>query len=272
MEPWGAYAGKSMSARLGRLLTTLGMGRGGCRKTIKRLWLKDAPAGLVDARVRGIKYRFDLVRNNTDTKILTSSVWYDKEELRFLLGGVNRGCGAFVDVGANTGYYSLTMAAHGCRKIVAIEPNPPTLTRLRENLSFNQWGERIAIAACCVGDTGEMPFYCAEGLGDASLIRKEGVAPIMVPARPLLDILREHQIDDIGAMKVDVEGFEDQALLPFFTEAPRTMFPRRIVLEHCHSDAWRIDVVTSLREVGYDVARRNRSNTFLARTQCESFG
>ncbi len=46
-------------------------------------------------------------------------------------------------------------------------------------------------------------------------------------------------------MKIDIEGFEDQALFPFFDEAPEKLWPRCIVIEP-NSKSWKRDILKHL--------------------------
>jgi FkbM family methyltransferase len=263
LPSWGNYRQTGLRTRLARILTTLGLGRGPVRKQIIKLWLHDCVDGLVDKEVHGLKYRLDIKHNTTDKKLLTSSKIYDAEELNFLSDSSGSKKGCFIDIGANTGYYSLTLAKCGFDKIIAIEPNPPTLIRLKMNIALNGLDHTILVAPYCVGEQGKIPFYCSGGFGVASAIRKAGVDPIWVESRPLLDIISSNKIQSIDAMKIDVEGFEDQALHPFFKEVPPPLFPKRIVIEHCHKQDWRLDIIGYMQKQGYLIAGRNRSNIFL---------
>ena len=263
LSSWGQYRQTGLRSRLARLLTTLGLGRGSFKKEIIKLWLHECVDGLVDNEVHGIKYRLDIKHNTTDTRLLTSSLKYDDEELIFLSSSTSIRKNCFIDVGANTGYYSLTMAKCGFDKIIAIEPNPPTLSRLQMNIALNKWDKKILVAPYCVGEKGNVPFYCAGGLGDASVIKKEGVNPVWVESLPLLDILSNYGIQSIDAMKIDVEGFEDRALQPFFKNAPKALYPKIVVIEHCHKTDWQLDIIAYMQEQGYVIVGLNRSNTFL---------
>jgi len=265
---WGKYRQTGFRSRWAQLLTTLGLGRGSFKKAIIKLWLQECAEGLVDKEVHGIKYRLDIKHNTTDTRLLTSSLKYDDEELSFLSSSTSIKKNCFIDIGANTGYYSLTMAKCGFDKIIAIEPNPPTLSRLRVNIALNKWDEKIRVAPYCVGEKGNVPFYCAGGLGDASVIKKEGVKPLWIESMPLLDILATYGIQSIDALKIDVEGFEDQALQPFFKNAPKALYPQKIVIEHCHQTNWQLDIIATMQEHGYVIVGRNRSNTFLRHNNC----
>lgn len=261
--PWGTFAPGAGTLLL-RALVSCGLSRGRARKWLARRWKALAP-GPIDVERRGIKYRLDIERNTTDEKVLTSSRFYDKKELLFLRGEPNAERSCFVDVGANTGYYSLHLARMGYRRVIAIEPNPPTVALLRQNIDVNDLASVIEVVPTCVGEPGEVPFYCSGGLGSASrLAASPEDAAIAVTSQPLEDILTQRRVRAIDAMKIDIEGFEDRALIPFFTDAPASLWPGRVVIEDCHSAVWQQDVVRFMCERGYTVVGRTRGNALLA--------
>jgi hypothetical protein len=69
-----------------------------------------------------------------------------------------------------------------------------------------------------------------------------------VPVKALLDLLVADGFDRVDAMKVDIEGFEDRVLPPFFSTAPRTLWPRLLILE-----AWTDAVRNLCIQCGYRV-------------------
>jgi hypothetical protein len=91
------------------------------------------------------------------------------------------------------------------------------------------------------------------------------VSAIKVPALRLKRILDEAGVAKVDALKIDIEGFEDRALVPFFKEAPQALWPRAVVIEHLSRDEWQQDCITDMRARGYAEAGRTRSNTFLLR-------
>lgn len=232
------------------------------RRRLIREWKKRARK--VDVEIRGLRYRLDIVNNTTDAKILTSSQVYDGKELEWL-GQVAGPEAVFFDVGANTGYYSLAMMQRGFGKVVAIEPNPPTLKLLTANVGLNDRAGVVQIMPYCVGPDGVVPLYSSTGLGSASVISDGSVATHEVQSMPLLDIARLAGVSRIDGMKVDVEGFEVSALKPFFEDAPREFFPKVMVLEDCHADAWGFDLIGFICGLGYVRAGKTRGNLILKR-------
>jgi len=256
---WGTYA-PPQSANFFRSLVKLGLARGVLGKWIRRQWHRKFPE-LVDVEIRGIKYRLDISDNTTDEKILLSSKNYDGEEIDAL---AIRGGKVFVDIGANTGYYSLALAKRGFEKIISIEPNPPTVTRLAFNVAINNLRDKVRVIPLCVGKEGKVEFYCDGSLGAASLICENNqIEPIVVDAKPLHEILQTENVKHIDSMKIDVEGFEDKALVPFFDLAPKELWPKVLVLEHCHRDIWESDILEYLLEGKYELVKKTRANSIM---------
>lgn len=217
---WGAYA-PSPKSRLLRLLITLGLGRSTIRKKILITWRKKY-GHIVDVEVRGIKYRLNISDNVTDGKILVSSKIYDKVEIEYLSASSREN--NFIDIGANIGYYSLAIAHKGAKRVLAIEPNPPTL-------------------------------------GGASLIKLQDTASaVTITTKPLWDILQANNITTIGGLKIDIEGREDLALGDFFNTAPKTAWPKCMVVEHCHRQLWETDILAFLVQLGYKIIIKIRGN------------
>jgi FkbM family methyltransferase len=178
-----------------RIITGSGLAHGKLTQILHQAWLR-VHGSIVDIEVRGVKYRLNLQNNTTDIKILISSKFYDETEILAL--AKHSQDRPFIDVGANTGYYSMQMALRGCPKIIAVEPNPPTLARLRYNISLNSMTDRINVVAAGVGPEGELDFYQTACLGAASFVKPSDDVPIMkAPTKPLLDILAENGIEKI---------------------------------------------------------------------------
>jgi FkbM family methyltransferase len=255
--PWGAHA-PARATRSLQWMIRLGLARGTMAKTIHRLWLaRHGP--VVDTTVRGLRYRLDISDNTTDGKILISSKVYDQIELDHLVR--HGGEGVFVDIGANIGYYSLSLAHAGCERVIAIEPNPPALERLRYNIGLNQLGERIEVVAAGVGPDAELEFYQTGGLGGSGFVKPVHDAPVIkVRSIPLMQILADRQVERIGGLKIDVEGFEDQVLFPFLREAPEALLPACIVMESCHRHEWESDLLPAFHARGYRLACETRAN------------
>lgn len=261
-EPYGTFSPVSATLPLS-IVTKLGLAHGGLVKMLHRAWIKRHGA-VVDTEVRGVKYRLDLSDNTTDVKILISSKPYDQPELEALASACQGK--VFVDIGANIGYYTLSLAKAGAGRVIAIEPNPPSIARLRTNISFNDFNGKITVVPAGVGPEGELDFHQTGGLGGSGFLAPAQTVPtIRVRTIPLLDILASNDVKEIGALKIDIEGFEDQALLPFFAEAPDSLLPACVVIESCHDGDWKNDLMKAFHSKGYKIFRQTRSNHIFKR-------
>jgi FkbM family methyltransferase len=172
----------------------------------------------------------------------------------------------FVDIGANVGLFSLFVAAtaHSAR-ILAIEPEPGNFARLAFNIAANP-GLPITPLALALGE--------AEGTASIMLNARDrggtrvaaGAPPggVAVRCRPLLAVLGEAGLTAIDALKIDVEGAEDQVLAPFFRDAPAALWPGLIVIEDSSAE-WSTDLFALLASKGYAVSSRTKQNVMLRR-------
>jgi len=169
-----------------------------------------------------------------------------------------RSGGVFVDVGANIGLYSIfaskVIGADG--KVIAIEPHPVTAKKLSFNLTTNQCNNvtlhRVAIST----NDGNIDFWpdIGKNVGRSSILKEAvGMAgdKITVNGRNLENLLNEEQVEAVDLIKIDVEGYEDQALIPFFKTASVGLFPKAVLLEIAHRKLWREDLVAMMKQLGY---------------------
>ena len=160
------------------------------------------------------------------------------------------------DIGANVGAYTLPLAteADPGSKVVAFEPNPNLARRLRENIRLNGLDGVATVEEVALGARAHIGVLNldADNLGKASLNSIRSTASISVPVEPLKAYLPETMYDyDIFLIKIDVEGYEDEVLIPFLSESRRDELPEAIMLEIIHRDRWRADLFRCLDELGY---------------------
>ncbi len=227
------------------------------------LALKDQPC---DMDVLGAKMRLYPFDNVSEKRVLFTPQFFDAAEIALLKTRFHDGF-QFVDVGANAGIYSLYVAAHTgpSAKIVAIEPQPEMLRRLRQNIALNDFSH-IHLAACAVGDP-DTPnatitlHLSATNRGGASVATTEG-AGVDVPYRSLLSVFDEAGITQPDALKIDIEGAEDIALGAFFRDAPKGRWPKVLFMERNQS-RWHTDVLSLCLSNGYKELTPGRMNVIL---------
>jgi len=182
----------------------------------------------------------------------------------------------FVDIGAHEGTFSL----HAGKKVgpsgvvLAIEPNPEVLKQLRLNIAANAL-TNVQVAPVAVGDeNGEAILHVFKQHTRSSLYPKgratrytlqdiNRTARITVPVKPLLLILSTHRIETVRAMKIDVEGYEDRILIPFFDAAPESLWPHRVLIERS-PHIWKIDCIDCMLGRGYHTVWQGRGDTLLS--------
>jgi len=143
---------------------------------------------------------------------------YEKEIIEEMLKCLPVG-GVFLDIGANIGYVTV-MAARRCGaggRVYSFEPNPvlfPTLLKNAKRHScvtaFNKAAGRTA---------GELPFYIGDTTDSGSFARDfvklctyHKLTETVVSICPAEVILEEMEVTHVDVVKLDVEGFEHEAL------------------------------------------------------------
>ena len=122
----------------------------------------------------------------------------------------------FVDVGANIGLMSILASSlvKKSGKVVAFEPNPVTMEILKENIALNNLSN-IEISEYAIGSsdkTSRLYQRKDQNRGCASLIETEFEADIYdIQVIPLSSYFNQH--DTIDLIKIDIEGFELEALI-----------------------------------------------------------
>lgn len=153
-------------------------------------------------------------------------------------------------------------------KVIAIEPNPTMANRLRENIRLNGL-DCIIVREVAVGEAHGLAAD-QFGAGDHGLRgygRVEASTAIDQPISmlPLLSIVRDAGIDRIDVLKIDIEGYEDQALKPFFNDAPQGLWPHIVAIEDSHRSRWESNVIDRLLSTGYRTVARGRVDHILRR-------
>lgn len=221
-----------------------------------------------DVAVRGINLRLYPGDNVGERKFLFMPQFFDPEEMALIASRLPRD-GTFVDIGANIGLYTLNAARTlgPAGRIIAFEPGPEAVRRLRMNLSLNRTDATITHVECAVGASeGVMGLYLdGSNLGGSSLVHEHGGDATPVQVRPLLAVLQELGIRSIDLLKIDIEGAEDQALLPFFDSAPASLHPRLMIIERSET-SWKQDVLGRLEQLGYRRFGDSKMNWLLEKT------
>ncbi|MBR1219755.1 FkbM family methyltransferase [Bradyrhizobium sp. U87765 SZCCT0131] len=256
--PFGTHAPNSVQTMLLRVIQGSRLKRGAFRPLMSRL-IGPAP---VDTTYQGARFRLHHHDSGTERGALFNPR-YNIEELDFLRQHLPAG-GVFVDVGANVGTFAVVLALHvgASGRVIAIEPHPTARARLRFNIGELPF-RNVTLVEAAAGDIdGEVTIGTPSTNLGASRV---GQGDFKVPSRRLAGLLADNGIDHVDALKIDVEGYEDKALVPFFRDAPATLWPTAVAIEHLERNLWAQDCIDDMVARGYAITGRTRSNTFLVR-------
>jgi FkbM family methyltransferase len=264
--PFGALAPNAAQAAVIRLVHRSGLKRGVFRPWMSRL-VNLMRAGPVDVPYQGASFRFYHLASATERGALFNPD-YNLEELSFLRSYTPDG-GVFVDIGANVGTYALTLANKVGKSgtVIAVEPHPVAHARLAFNHAASGFSQVKLVAAAAGPSNGELLIETdGDNLGASHIVNGQPSSrAIRVPALTLQQILADAGVARVDALKIDVEGFEDRVLTCFFAQAPQTLWPRAVVIEHLSRNEWQQDCIDDMIARGYREERKTRSNTLLAR-------
>lgn len=165
----------------------------------------------------GYKYR-GTTGNLIDDAVIVFGAW--EKHILFFLEDYTAAAGvrdtAFVDVGANTGMYTLFMASRA-KSVHAVEPFPPVLKLLHANVALNDF-KNVTVHEVGLGDkAGSIPFFePADANHGGGTFREEGHDGKGQKRGADLPVVTGDAIlasaGPIGSMKIDIEGFEEAAL------------------------------------------------------------
>ncbi len=126
----------------------------------------------------------------------------------------------FLDVGAHIGWYSLSarQIVGPAGKVIAFEPNPSCVSELKQNIILNSL-HSIKIEKIAIADKNKKSdFWLGDDMA-GSLIKESAqelthysVKKILVTVKTLDTYCREHKIENIRLLKIDVEGAEEKVI------------------------------------------------------------
>ncbi|MBS7698095.1 MULTISPECIES: FkbM family methyltransferase [unclassified Chelatococcus] len=235
---------------------------------LRNIALRSMDGRPVDVETLGVRMRLFPYNNICEKRILFTPQYFDVKEREILASRLKGDC-TFIDIGANVGAYSLFVAAQaGPRaRILAIEPQPDIFERLVANIRFNPFGTIKAIACALADKSGELTLFLDyENRGESSvkIVGSENTTAIRVPAKTLLELLREEGFEHLDAAKLDVEGAEDLIMEPFLDQAPASLFPKLLIIEDGEG-RWHTDLPKRLISKGYRFVMRTRLNLIFER-------
>ena len=232
----------------------------------------------VDMHFWGAPIRIDPRTNPLEREPMLRYMRVDRRERALMRHYLEEPGSVLVDLGANMGLYTFDAVLNGSAstRVIAVEANPAMADRLGFNVeTMHSAGSiksnSITLFPVAVGATaGTAQMNVSGPEHTASLFGAENLpltSTIEVQVQPLLDILLGANVEKIDFLKIDVEGYEGEALGPFLQGAPNDLLPRCIQIEHNAHEEWSVDVFGLLREHGYAEFHRIGMNAFWSRPE-----
>lgn len=225
---------------------------------------------IVDKEYQGLKFRLSPSQNACDWWIAVHDKHYEEDELELLAQFKGQTIN-FLDIGSNIGTFSLWMQKNLSpeSRIIAFEPHPETYQRLSVNVSLNE-ASNITPLNLAVGEEHThlwLDSFRPNNAGRCSLRTNYGAEEnrMKVAVTPLLDALKDEGFERVDLIKIDVEGYEDKALIPFFDNAPESMWPTYILMETVANGLWDTDLLAYLKDRNYVAEFENSENALLKR-------
>jgi FkbM family methyltransferase len=181
--------------------------------------------------------------------------WFE-DELRFVRGWFPEG-GTAIDVGANYGCYTLSLAKRcgPTGRVIAFEPGASVAAILERSVQANGF-EQIRIVQAAVSDrsgTGWLRHLHTSELGELAEPGSDEGPGESVDLVSLDDHLAASPVDRLDYLKIDAEGAELAVLRG--AESSLAAHSPLVMVELIHSGRLNVGLCEALRQHGFDLYR-----------------
>ena len=217
----------------------------------------------IDTNLFGAKLRLYTKGNVSEKRALFSPQIFEKDERDFIKSRCKDNS-VFIDIGSNIGLYSFSVGSvykeFKNTKIFSIEPHPSLFQRLKYNALQNKDIPINPREIALMDKSGEFKLDTPdENLGQGKI---SNAGNQKVIAKNLIDFIKDEKIENISAIKIDVEGNEESVIIPFIENANKKLLPLIIIIEN-NKNSWKTDLIKLLEENGYLIKKKTRMNYIL---------
>jgi FkbM family methyltransferase len=178
-------------------------------------------------------------------------IWLKTEPELQLLSAICPADAIAIDIGANEGFFSEHLLRIS-RKVVAFEPLPQMLTRLRARYSNRM--EIVGVALSDHPGEGVLRYpaggYMTATIADSNVSAMQS-GSVVETAKAPMRTLDSYQLTNVGFIKIDVEGHEEAVLHGGLETLRREMPNLMIEIEERHASGSLSRVSNLLSELGY---------------------
>lgn len=187
----------------------------------------------------------------------------------------------FIDIGAHIGTYSWSLAPF-FKNVVSFEPNPEVYNCLCANTFLKGLSHKITTHCNGIGDKSYIATYNVRGTDGGGngfaiteLYDENGTGKTISQQKFEVRTLDSYQLDDIGFIKIDVEGFEKEVFLGAIETIKRNNYPpilfeswtpgEHLNISFEYTEKLRKELFKTIEEIGYHInSIRGWSEVFLA--------
>jgi FkbM family methyltransferase len=120
-----------------------------------------------------------------------------------------------IDVGGHVGVFTSHALKLGAEKVFIVEPDPVNVECIRRNFAAEIAAGRVTVipeGAWSKASTIELNLSVANSGTGSMMYKEQGAQTILVPVRPIDDMVAEHRMPRVDFIKMDIEGAEREAL------------------------------------------------------------
>lgn len=181
-------------------------------RVYQHLWFH----GVFNANVRGLRFKMCHEGAEVENQVFWCGTFSGERTAVDLFIKHLQEMACLIDVGANTGFFSLVAkAAKPDMTVIAIEPSSANYLPLVRNIALNGF-DIVAIEAAATSESGTATLYDFPTLSYSASLEsgfRDGTTPRQVAAVTLDEIADQHQLwGKRIALKIDVEGHEPAVL------------------------------------------------------------
>ncbi|NJD35819.1 MAG: FkbM family methyltransferase [Betaproteobacteria bacterium] len=224
-----------------------------------RVWHTMARTSLLLLRIR--KLMAVLVRPRLLLALMRTGVLAGSEHRSIL----DRPWKTIVDIGANRGQFTLAAIEWSRARIIAFEPLQEAATVFRRAVGMES---RVLLHVSAIGPDAEQRLMHVSGRDDSSSLLgisaeqsrlfpgTEEVAQEIVKVRPLDALIGENEVESPALLKLDVQGFEYEALLGCLgrLHAFQSIYCECSFIELYTGQKLASDVISLLEDHGFNVS------------------
>ena len=257
-DKFGSFAPNLCQKILIHIIKKTFFKRGFFRLKLTRL-VMSLKKGPLDIYFRNCAFRIHGENNAIEYGILLNPE-YNQTDIDFLLEGSDSSSN-FIDLGCNIGLYSLPLASSAPNgTVISIDANPLMQSRLSFNINSSKI-KNIQIVCSAVSDkNGEGSLLSRKNDTGNVSINEDIKGSIKIDT--LEKIIRDQKLKSIYGLKIDIEGHEDKALVPFLLNVEEDLLPKRIVIEKKTKDTDYPGCVKAFKKLNYTLVSRSRNNSF----------